>query len=115
MKTTRCTVYTPVDRERIGKYAVEHVNKNAKLRFSKDFPNLNESTVRNFKKSYVEKMNHQRKQMNPQPVTEIPIQPRGHPPYMLELDHKLRKFLLAVRSRGGIINYNIYSCSSIIC
>ena len=51
-------------------------------------------------------MNHQRKLMNPQPVTEILIQPRGRPPYMLELDNKLIKFLLTVRSRGGIINYN---------
>ncbi len=106
------TVYTPADRARIGKYAVENGNKNARLRFLKDFPSLNESTVRNFKKSYVEKMNQQRKQMNPQPVTEIQIQPRGRPPYMLELDNKLIKFLLAVRSRGGIINIHVVRASA---
>ena len=42
-------VYTAADRARIGKYAAENGNKNARLRFLKDFPNLNESTVRNFK------------------------------------------------------------------
>ena len=100
-------VYTAADRARIGKYAVENGNKNARLRFLKYFPNLNESTVRNFKKSYMEKINHQRRQLNPKPVTEIPIQPRGRPPYMLELDNKLIKFLLAVRNSGGIINIHV--------
>lgn len=105
-------VYTPADRARIGKYAVENGNKNARLHFLKDFPSLNESTVRNFKKSYVEKMNQQTRQLNPQPVTEIPIQSRGRPPYMLELDNKLIKFLLAVRNRGGIINIHVVRASA---
>ena len=50
--------------------------------------------------------------MNPQPVTEILIQPRGRPPYMLELDNKFIKFLLAVRSRGGIINIHVVQASA---
>ena len=57
-------------------------------------------------------MNQQRRQLNPQPVTEIPIQPRGRPPYMLELDNKLVKFLLAVRNRGGIINIHVVRASA---
>ena len=57
-------------------------------------------------------MNHQRKQMNPQPVTETPIQPRGRPPYMLEIEDKLIKFLLTIRSRGCIINIHIVRASA---
>lgn len=47
--------YTPADRANIGKYASENGNKNTRLHFLKDFPNLNESTVGNFKKAYIEK------------------------------------------------------------
>ena len=105
----RCTYtsYTPVVRAKIGKWALENGNKSARNHFFKDFPNLNESTVRNFKKAYEERMKWQRKQLHPQPVNEISFQRQGRPPILLELDEKLVKFLLAVRSRGGILNIHV--------
>ena len=106
------TAYTPTDRAKIGKYAAENGNKNARVHFLKHFPNLNESTVRNFKKAYLERMKFQQKQLHPQPVTQISIQPRGRPPLMMELDSKLVKLLHAVRSRGGIINIHVVRASA---
>ena len=43
-------VYSAEDMARIGKYALENGNKTAHIHFLKKFPNLRESTVRNFKK-----------------------------------------------------------------
>ena len=59
------TSYTPVVWAKIGKWALENGNKSARNHFLKDFPNLNESTVRNFKKAYEERMKWQRKQLHP--------------------------------------------------
>ena len=39
--------------------------------------------------------------------TALPVQSRGKPPYMLELDTKLIRFLRAVRSKGGVINIHV--------
>lgn len=99
------TSYTPVVRAKIGKWVLENGNKSARNHFLKDFPNPNESTVR--KEAYEERMKWQRKQLHPQPVTEIPLQRQGRPPILLVLDEKLVKFLLAVRSRGGILNIHV--------
>ena len=98
------THYTPSDRAKIGKYALENGNLRALHHFSAEFPNLKESTVRNFKKSYKELMEHQRKQRNPKPVTEISSKPRGRPPLLLEVDTKLIVFLNEVQKRGGVVN-----------
>ena len=57
------TSYTPVVWAKIGKWALENGNKSARNHFFKDFPNLNESTVRNFKKAYEERMKWKRKQL----------------------------------------------------
>ena len=52
-------------------------------------------------------MQHQQKQLHPQPVTAITAQPRGRPPLLLELDEKLIKFLRPVRAKGGVINIHV--------
>ena len=69
------------------------------------FPNLKESTVRNFKRAYKDQL--KRKQLHPQPVTALPSKPRGRPPALLELDEKLIKFLRALRIKGGVINIHV--------
>lgn len=101
------THYSPKDRALIGRYALENGNENARKHFSSKFPSLSESTVRNFRKAYKEKLSRQQKQACPQQVTEIPHKPRGRPPLLLELDEKLIKFLRAVRSKGGIVNIHV--------
>ena len=78
-----------------------------KKRFIAEFPNLNESTVRYFKRLYQQKIKEEAKKDNPLPVTALPTQPRGRPPLLLELDAKLIKFLQAVRRNGGVINIHV--------
>ena len=67
------------------------------------FATLSESTVRNFKKTYKDKLEYQRQQFEPKPVSVIMSKPRGQPPLLLELDEKLIKFLRAVRVKGGVV------------
>ena len=98
------TFYTPENRAKIGKYALENGNERARRHFLLQFPNLNESTVRNFKKGYKEQLAYQKKRNNPQPITS---KPKGRPPLLLELDEKLIGFIRAIRSKGGVINIHV--------
>ena len=66
------THYMPSDCAKIGKYALENGNLKAMRHFSARFPDIKESTIRNFKKAYKERLDCQRKQQNPKPVTDIP-------------------------------------------
>ena len=101
------TKYTPKQRAEIGKYALENGNERARRHFSVQFPKLTESTVRNFKKCYKEELDKQRKELIPRPVKEIEPKTRGRPPILLELDEKLRKFLRAIRMKGGVVNIHV--------
>ena len=103
----RYTHYSAEDRASIGRYALENGNEKARQYFLVKFPNLKESTIRNFKKAYKERMDCQQKQLHSQPVTKIMAQPRGRPPILQELDTKLIKFLRALRRRGGVINIHV--------
>ena len=105
--------YTPEERARIGRYAVENGNEKARLKFQSNFSNLSESTIRNFKKAYLEKLNHERKQARPKQVTAITAQPRGRPPILLELDGKILQYLKALRSRGGVVNIDVVRASTL--
>ena len=98
----------PSDRAKIGKYALENGNLKAMRHFSaSSYPDIKESTIRNFKKAYKERLDSERKQQNPAPVTEIPSKHRGRPPLLLPVDGKLIVFLKAIRKRGGVVNSNI--------
>ncbi len=96
----------------IGKYASLNGNERARKHFLKEFQKLTESTIRNFKKAYTEKLKYEQKQLHPQPVTELAVQPRGRPPIMLDLDAKLIKFLHTIRNRGGVINIHVVRASA---
>ena len=95
------TVYSAESRAKIGKYAFENGNKGARVHFKAQFPNLKESTIRNFKKAYKEQLKTTIR------VTALPTRPRGRPPLLLELDEKLLQFLNAMRARGGVINSHV--------
>ena len=73
----RYTHYSAEDRASIGRYALENGNEKARQYFLVKFPNLKESTIRNFKKAYREKMDCQQKQLHSEPITKIMAQPRG--------------------------------------
>ena len=90
----------------VGKYAAENGNENARQHFSKDFPDLKESTIRNFKKKYYVKLAEARKAGNTEVIC-IPSEVRGRPPILKDLDNKLLTFLKGIRSRGGVINVHV--------
>ena len=91
----------------IGKYALENGNERARGHLISLLPNVNESTIRNFKKAHKERLAHERKLEHPKPVTAISAQPRGRPPILLELDGKLLQYLKALRSKGGVVNIHV--------
>ena len=67
--------YSTKDKANIGKYALENGNIKAIHHFRERFPDFKESTVWKLKKLYKERLDFQRKQSNPKPVTEItPLQ-----------------------------------------
>ena len=80
---------------------MENGNERARVRFKTQFPNLKESTIRNFKKAYKEQLKKKAQ------VTALPTMPRGRPPLLMELDRKLLQFLNAMRARGGVINSHV--------
>ena len=91
----------------IGKYALENGNIRAIKKFKEQYPNLKESSIRNYKRLYKRHLEDQRKKANTQAVTEIASRPRGCPPLLLENDEKLLTILRAVRARGGVVNSNV--------
>ena len=95
------TVYTEESRAKIGKYALENGNERARVHFKTQFPNLKESTIRNFKKAYKEQLKKKAE------VTALPTMHRGRPPLLMELDRRLLQFLNAVRARGGVVNSHV--------
>ena len=101
------TTYSDQQRVAIGKYASENGPEKARKRFMAEFPNLNESTVRYFRRLYQQQIKEEAKKDNPLPVTVLPTQPRGRPPLLLELDAKLINYLQAVRKKGGVINIHV--------
>ena len=80
---------------------MENGNERARLHFKAHFPNLKESTIRNFKKAYKEQLKKKAQ------VTALPTMPRGRPSLLMELDKKLLRFLNAMRARDGVINSHV--------
>ena len=76
------------------------------------YPDLKESTIRNFKKAYKERLDEQRKKLHPDPITSIDRRAMGRPPILMDLDAKLITFLQALRQRGGVINIHIVRASA---
>jgi hypothetical protein len=56
--------------------------------------------------AYKERLEHERKQDYPQPVTAITARPQGRPPILIELDGKLLQYLKALRRKGRVVNIN---------
>ena len=101
-KTQSYAHYSGEMRAKIGKYATENGNEKARKHFSKDFLDLKESTIRNFKKKYYVKLAEARKAGN----TEVICIP-SEVPVLMDLDNKLLTFLKGIRSRGGVINVHV--------
>ena len=106
--------YSGEMRAKIGTYAAENGNKKARKHFSKDFPVLKESTIRNFKKKFYVKLAEERKAGNTQVIC-IPSEVHGRPPILMDLDNKLVTFLKGIRSRAGVINIHVAGASCYTC
>lgn len=107
------TIYTDEDRATIGKYASQHGNDRARKKFLDKYPKLTESTVRNFKKMYLKKVKEERQKGGVPCVSKLPVLPKGRPPLMLDLDHKLLTFLKAVRTKGGVVNIHVVRAAAL--
>ena len=71
-------------RAKIGKYAAENGNEKARKHFTKDFPELKESAIRNFEKKYYVKLAEARKAGNTEVIC-ILSEVRGRPPILESL------------------------------
>lgn len=99
--------YTPKDRYRIGKYASETGSTAAVRKFKDKFPKLNESTVREFRKKYQDQLKAAEK-IGSAPDKELIPLPRGRPLLLgADIDEKVRKFIMALRYRGGQATFSI--------
>ena len=112
-KISKYLQYSGEDRAKIAKYSCEHGNTKALQHFSKEYPNLKESTLRNFKKAYQDKLKViLRQEGNVQQVTSLESLPRGRSPLLLELDCKLISFVKNLRARGGVVNGSVISAAA---
>lgn len=87
--------YTSDERARIGKFAVECGVKAAVRRYSKEYPKINESTVRGFKTLYLEELSRKRRMGDDDEITELQPKKRGRPLILGEtLDDAVQKYVL---------------------
>ena len=71
--------FTPEKKAQVTRYALESGNKQAIVRYSKQWGiNLKESTVRTWKTKYTEGL-QKRKLMEPLPIKALPDQKQGQP------------------------------------
>ena len=95
------TTFSDKTRAEIGRYAAENSNASAIRKFRSDFPDLGESTVRLFKRRYVEEVRKARGGR----VEKIVSRKRGRPLTLgKELDDDAQKFVKALRKAGTPIN-----------
>ena len=103
-QTSKCgayIAYTDKDRYSNGKYASCH-GVTASVRAWKK--NLNESTVRGFKKRYKAKLKEASRK-NVSPKKKLANRMRGRPTLLgQKLDTLVQKFLRATRYKGGVVN-----------
>ena len=97
-------VYTDKNRYSIGKYASCHGVAVSVRGWKNTYPNLNESTVRGFKKRYEVKLKEASRK-NVSPKKKLANKMRGHPTLLGQKLHTLvQKFLRATRYKDGVVN-----------
>ena len=96
--------YSDKDRFSIGKDASMYGPASTTRKWKKTYPNLNESTVRGFKKRYEAHINDaDRKKKSPKKVIVNKLQ--GRPCLLCDKIHPLvQNYLKATRHKGGVVN-----------
>ena len=102
-KRKRYQRWTKEQRFKIGKYAAENGPAAAARKFTSEKKKLNESTVRRFCKLYKDVIKQAVKEKR-DVKRELNVLPRGHPLLLGSLDQMVQRFLLATRSKGGLIS-----------
>ena len=100
------TKYSADERFKIGKYTSENGPIAVVRKFEKQFPNMNESTARTFRKKYESELDDAKRQGRAKP-TSIPLKPQGRPLLLGELDGLVQQYILAASNRGNVISRNI--------
>ena len=100
--------WTDNDRYRIGKYASQNGIATAVRHFKNDFPDLNESTARGFKKRVEDDLKLGAR-TGIDPLQAIPqyTEPTGRPPMLGALDKQVQSYLRSVSDRGGAISRTV--------
>ena len=80
--------YTERNRLAIGRYAEQNGPRITARKFDKQYPNLNESTIRSFLKKYTAMKNRGRKNST-SPVKGIPAKRRDRPLMLRIVDKKI--------------------------
>ena len=92
-------MYSDSGRFKIAKYSLVHGSQRTARKFKAQFPRLNESTVRTF----VAKYNYMRKESN-RSINSIPIERRGSPVMLGEIDTKVKAYIVSLCNLGGRIS-----------
>ena len=88
------TQFTDRDRTEIGKHASENGNSSAQCHFKSKFPDLEESTVRSFKKKYLVGV------ARGENVTSIPSKKTGRPLTLGKIDGDVQSYIKSLRAAG---------------
>ena len=105
--------WTEKERYDIGKYAAENGNINTVRKFNPEFPSLSESTIRSFKKKYYEQLREKSEEELDKSQTFPRYSQKTDRPLLLgELDKMVRKYLLTLSKRGGVINTTVANATT---
>ena len=105
-KGKKLRIYSPRERAEIGKLACNIGATAAARRISKKFEGINESTVRGFKKSYLNELRAKRlREEEDLTAEELPLKKRGRPLLLgKQLDEALQQYIIKLREHGCPIN-----------
>ena len=99
-----------------GKYAAVNGTTNAIRHFSKEFPNLKESTMRGWRSAYLLELNRRTKEGEDLLVNRLPQGKIGCPLLHGEtLDQQVQAYLSMLRDSGGVINTSVLNIKCECC
>ena len=91
----------------MGKYASETGTSAAIWKFRPDFPKINESTIREFKKKYEEELKPA-KQQSREVRTELSTEKQGRPLLLgTKIDSLVQRYIRAASNCGAVVTRSI--------
>ena len=107
------TKYTTEQKAQIGKRAAEEGVVSTIRYYAKRYPNLKESSVRDWRNAYTLELKKRRGEGDESAVMELPEKKRGRPLLIGEdFDGQVQAYLNFVREKGGVVNTAIaISCA----